>query len=80
MPRLYNVDHQPLVVHPAVSAIQPGESFDFSDEQIAAGIGGLWSTTPGGPDAAEVKKAATKGRQAVKQATEPAQPEKEKED
>ena len=41
--RLYNVDHQPAVVDPNESATMPGESREFTREEIEAGIGGLWS-------------------------------------
>lgn len=47
MPRLYNTDHQPHLIHPTSGerAVMPGESYDFTDEQIAAGLAGCWSDT-----------------------------------
>ena len=47
MPRLYNVDHQPQLINPVSGerAVMPGESYDFTDEQAAAGIAGSWSDT-----------------------------------
>jgi hypothetical protein len=41
--RLYNADHQPVVVDHALPAVQPGESHDFTDEQLKDGIAGVWS-------------------------------------
>jgi hypothetical protein len=47
MPRLFNVDHGPVLVDPIRDerAVLPGESYDFTDEQIAAGLAGQWSET-----------------------------------
>lgn len=47
MPRLYNVDHQPHLINPVGDerAVLPGEPYEFSDEQIAAGLAGHWSET-----------------------------------
>jgi hypothetical protein len=41
--RLYNTDHQPAVVDHAQPAVQSGESHEFTDEQIHAGLAGSWS-------------------------------------
>jgi hypothetical protein len=73
VPLRWNIDHQPLVIHPQLPAIQPGQSYDFSDEQVANGIGGLFSEEP--PFAKE-ERAIKKARKAIKR-TEPAEPEKE---
>ena len=74
MPLRWNADHQPLVVDNNRPAVMPGESHDFTDEQIAAGLGGLWiKKNP----RAGAKKALARGRKAVKETTEPAEPEKE---
>jgi hypothetical protein len=44
MQKLFNVDHQTAVIDPIESiAVQPGESYDFTDEQVAAGLAGSWS-------------------------------------
>ena len=45
MPRLFNVDSQPMVIDYSRRAVMPGESYDFTDEQAAAGIAGQWSET-----------------------------------
>lgn len=41
--RLYNRDHQAAIVEQDEPGVRPGESYDFTDEQIAAGISGVWS-------------------------------------
>lgn len=43
MPLRYNVDHQVAIVNHGEDVVNPGESFDFTDEQIEAGLGGSWS-------------------------------------
>lgn len=43
MPKLFNLDHSPVVVDYSERAVMPGESYDFTDEQVAAGIAGQWS-------------------------------------
>lgn len=43
MPTLYNVDSQAAVVSHSARAVQPGDSHDFTDEEVAAGLGGAWS-------------------------------------
>ena len=45
MPRLFNHDHQAHVVDPDLPAIQPGESHEFTDEQVNAGLTGIWKQT-----------------------------------
>lgn len=70
MPRLYNVDHSPTSIENGL-AVAPGESYDFTDEQVEAGIAGAWSQTdPRGP-APQGKSPAPP----VEQSTEPAPPE-----
>lgn len=44
--RLYNDDHQAVVVTHDELAVQPGDPYDFTDEQIAAGVAGKWSEQP----------------------------------
>jgi hypothetical protein len=41
--RLYNTDHQPAVIDHAQPGVLPGESYEFTDEQIKAGLAGSWS-------------------------------------
>lgn len=41
--RLWNVDHQPAVIDHDKPAINPGDSHNFSPEQVEGGLGGLWS-------------------------------------
>jgi hypothetical protein len=43
MPKMYNVDHAPRVIVHGERAVMPGEAHDFTDEQVAAGVAGLWS-------------------------------------
>ena len=42
MPIRFNLDHCPVVLNWQESAIMPGASHEFTDEQIAAGLTGLW--------------------------------------
>jgi hypothetical protein len=41
--KLFNVDHQPVVVNHDKPAVMPGEAHVFTDEQFAAGVAGAWS-------------------------------------
>jgi hypothetical protein len=41
--RLWNLDHQPVVVENDQPAVLPGESYEFTKEQIEAGVAGNWS-------------------------------------
>ena len=43
MPKLFNTGHSPVVLSWTEPAVLPGESYDFTDEQAAAGIAGDWS-------------------------------------
>jgi hypothetical protein len=45
MPRLYSLDPFPVVPNIHRPAVFPGEGYDFTDEQVAAGITGQWSET-----------------------------------
>lgn len=46
MPKLFNTDHQAAVLNWIEHVVvQPGESHDFTDEEIAAGLAGSWSET-----------------------------------
>lgn len=86
MKTLFNVDHLPVVLENDAPAIEPGASYDFTDEQVEAGIAGVWSEDdPRGP-ARQTKPAAPVVTQqttapatpmALGQSTEPAEPEKE---
>lgn len=72
MPKLFNVDHQPAVLRWHEPAIMPGESHDFTDEEVAAGLGGQWSEEDpraGLKDEREFKKR----RDAVKTTDTPAE-------
>lgn len=42
MPRFFNIDHSPVSVENG-PAVMPGDTYDFTDEQVAAGIAGRWS-------------------------------------
>jgi hypothetical protein len=42
MPKFTNGDHQPVVVNHDLPAVQPGESYDFTNEQVDAGLTGVW--------------------------------------
>lgn len=44
MPKLYNADHQTQIIHGVELGVAPGEPHNFTDEEIAAGIAGQWST------------------------------------
>jgi hypothetical protein len=46
MPRLFNADHQAQMVDPDQPAVQPGESHEFTDEQVQAGLTGIWKEGP----------------------------------
>ena len=44
MPKtLWNVDHMAVIVHFNEPGVHPGESREFSDEEIEAGFTGAWS-------------------------------------
>ena len=45
MPELFNIGHSPVVLSWSEPAVMPGESHDFTDEQIAVGVAGDWSDT-----------------------------------
>jgi len=54
MPKLYNHDRLPVTPRPHSRAVEYGETADFSDEEVANGIGGNWS--PESPFPKYVKK------------------------
>lgn len=56
MRKLYNVDHQTAVIDQDQPGVQPGESYNFTDEQIEAGLTGSWSETDPKAGAGEEKK------------------------
>lgn len=41
--KLFNLDHQTAIVDHGAHAVKPGKAHEFTAEQIAAGITGLWS-------------------------------------
>jgi hypothetical protein len=43
MPRLYSLDPFPVVPNIHRPAVFPGMGYDFTDEQVKAGITGQWS-------------------------------------
>jgi hypothetical protein len=44
MPTRWNVDHQHALLDPISGlVVAPGESYEFTDEQIEAGLAGSWS-------------------------------------
>lgn len=43
MPTRWNVGPSPVVLNWTEPAVMPGDSYDFTDEQIAAGLAGEWS-------------------------------------
>jgi hypothetical protein len=43
MPKRFNLDHQPHVIRYDQRAVMPGESYEFTTEQIEAGLAGQWS-------------------------------------
>ena len=76
MPKLFNVGPHPAVIHWHEPAVMPGESYDFTDEQVASGLAGAWSEND--PRAGlEAEKAFKKRRDAAPTDTTPAEPEKE---
>lgn len=45
MPTRFNTDHQPQVLSWQEPAVMPGDSHEFTDEEIAAGLPSCWSET-----------------------------------
>lgn len=43
MPLRWNVDHQHQVVDHNKPGVPPGRSYEFTDEELAAGITGNWA-------------------------------------
>jgi hypothetical protein len=75
--RMYNIDHQPVVVDHSQPAVMPGGGYDFTDEQ-RQGLSGLWSEED--PRRGLEGEKAFKGRRDKKPATpdetsDPAEPE-----
>ena len=78
--KLFNTDSQPVVISWSEKAVLPGESYDFTDEQIAAGIAGSWSEDDpraGLPAEKEFKSRRDSKATAKADTTQPAEPEKE---
>lgn len=78
MPTRWNVGPSPVVLDWNKPAVLPGESHNFTDKQVKAGLAGEWSDTD--PRAGlDAEKAFKKRRDAAPaSATEtPAEPEKE---
>lgn len=80
MRRLYNLDAQPIIVSHDQPAVQPGDGHDFTEEQIKAGVTGIWSEEDprkGRDQDREFKRTRRKQSRRVPAITEPASPEKE---
>lgn len=82
MPTRWNVDHQHALIDPLnYVSVPPGESHEFTDEEIEAGIAGCWSEVDprAGLDAErEFKQRRDRGKQSAQAddtTTEPAEPE-----
>lgn len=78
MPKLWNLDHQPQLVDPINDerAVMPGESYDFTDEQVAAGLAGQWGEEDpraGLKAEREFKKRRDSGTDAAQETTQPAE-------
>lgn len=65
MPRLWNVDCQTAILSPDEPGVAPGDSHDFTDAEVDAGLSGSWSFSDPRPP---VKA----GRPAAKAAADPA--------
>ena len=79
MPKLWNLDHQPVVLDWNERAVMPGESHEFTDEQITAGLAGHWGDED--PRAGLEAERAFKHKRdkGVAQTTEPAESGDDKE-
>lgn len=69
--KLYNVGHQTAVIDHDHPGVRPGESYDFTEEQIEAGIAGEWSEE--NPRKGRGKERAFKERRDGKAPAEPAE-------
>ena len=89
MPRLLNWEPYPVVPNIHRPAVPPGGTYDFTDEQVAAGITGRWSTEDPSAcrglqssprlSAARDHRSTASGERATSRTTDPAlRPEKEK--
>lgn len=77
MPTRWNTGHSPVVLDWQLPAVMPGESCEFTDDQIAAGLAGDWSDTDPRPGR-DVEKTFKKRRDAATTTNDtPAEPEKE---
>lgn len=78
MPKLFNTGHMPVVLSWQEPAVMPGDSYDFTDEQAAAGIAGDWSEHDprAGLDAEKAFKKRRDSKESASSDT-PAEPEKE---
>lgn len=72
MPTLFNVDHQHAILGPDGPVVAPGESHDFTDVELEAGVAGVWSETD--PRAGLVEEKAFKKRRDSVAATDESQP------
>ena len=81
MPKLFNVGHQHAVIDQIRGpVIAPGDSHEFTDEQVEAGIAGDWSDTDpraGLKAEREFKKRRDAKTNAEQTNDTPAEPEKE---
>ena len=80
MPKLFNIGSEPVVISWTERAVMPGKSYNFTAEQVAAGIAGQWSETdPRAGLQAEKEFKSRRDRKATAEAksNRPAEPEKE---
>ena len=80
MPRLFNVDHQAAVLSHDRPGVPPGAAHNFTDDELEAGIAGLWSETDprkGLPAERAFKR--KRDSKAAKATTPPAEPDDTKE-
>jgi hypothetical protein len=75
MPKRWNLDHSPHVVDYSQRAVMPGESYDFTDEQIKAGLAGNWGEEDPRAGLKAEREFKQKRDQNVAPTTEPAEPE-----
>lgn len=74
MPRLFNVDHGPVIINHGTTAVLPGEPYDFTDDEVKAGISGQWSSNPREGKGAETAWKALRDAEVASPADETAAP------
>jgi hypothetical protein len=72
VPLRFNIDHSPACVENG-PAVMPGETYDFTDEQVAAGIAGCWSENDPSRGTRQQQPVLEQARD--EQTTDPAEPE-----